>query len=117
MAAQREYATKQDSQQALNGPELAFWETYLGLRFEGAGDECLVRVVYMFPPMKADQTEREAAFELRVPESGSQPYEVVGVKPKLDAERVDKVVRRLNETREIGVLLKGMRGLFAEVMK
>jgi kinetochore protein Spc25, fungi type len=108
----------------LYGPELAWWETYLGLRFEGAGDESLVKVVYLFPAKAggaksgaaADGT-REAVFELKVPDSGSQPYEVVGVKPKLDGDRVDKVVRRLNETREIGVLLKGMRVLFAEEMK
>lgn len=119
LAAQREYADRQDGQAALNSPELTFWETYLGMRFEGAGDESRVKVIYAFPPAKgkADEAERECVFELKVPESGSGGYEVVYMKPRLERERVDKVVQRLNDTREIGVLLKGMRALFAEEMK
>jgi kinetochore protein Spc25, fungi type len=118
LATQREYASKQDSQSALNAPELGFWETYLGLRFEGAGDEGVVRVVFVFPPSsKQGGEEREAVFELRVPETGSGGYEVGYMKPKIEREKVDIWVDRLNETREIGVILKGMRGLFAEEMK
>lgn len=79
----------------------------------------MVRVVYTFPAAKSasGDGEREASFELKVPESGNQPYEVVGARPKVDKEKIEKVVGRLNETREIGVLLKGMRALFAEQMK
>ena len=117
--AQREYAKKQDSQARLNGPELQFWETYLGCRIEGAGEEEKVKIAFVFPPRKgvSDEGEREAVFELKVPDSGSAAYEVVYLKPRLDAQRVEQVVQRLNETREIAVLLKGMRQLFAEDMK
>ena len=58
--------------------------------------------------------EREAVFDLHIPETGGGGYEVVFLEPKLDTVEVDQVVARLNETREIGTLLKGMRSLFAE---
>jgi Chromosome segregation protein Spc25 len=117
---QREYAAKMDGQARLNGPELGFWETYLGCRIEGSGDESRVKVVFVFPPSKAGgnlKEEREAVFELKVPESGSGRYEVVYTRPRLRGEDVEGVVGRLNETREIGSVLKGMRGLFVEEMK
>lgn len=117
--AQREYAAKMDGQSRLNGPELNFWETYLGCRIEGSGDENKVRILFGFPPpkgVKGDE-EREAIFELQVPDTGTGKYDVVYMKPKLDAAKVGKVVDRLNTTREIGTLLKGMRGLFLEAMK
>jgi len=116
LAAQRDYAARMDRQSELNGPELAFWETYLGTRIEGAGDEGVIRVVYGFPPERGHTEEREATFELHVPESGSGGYEVVHARPRLDAGDVARVVRRLNETRDIAVLLKGMRGLFQREM-
>jgi len=119
LQAQREYSQKIDGQSRLNGPELNFWETYLGCRIEGSGDENKVRVTFVFPPAKGGKSneERETMFELQIPDSGSARYEVVYMKPRLEAEKVEKVVDRLNSTREIGSLLKGMRGLFAEVLK
>ena len=118
---QREYALKMDGQSRLNGPELSFWETYLGCRIEGAGDgedEGKVRIVYVFPPARSGGGgEREASLELKVPDSGSGGYEVVGVRPRLKGEDVERVVGKLNETREISTLLKGMRALFGEEMK
>ncbi|RMZ82730.1 hypothetical protein DV738_g1502, partial [Chaetothyriales sp. CBS 135597] len=96
-AAQREYARKVEAQQRLNGPELLFWQSYLAVRIEGAGEE-------------------EAAFELKVPDTTTGEYQVVYSRPRLDQDKVARVVARLNETREIGVLLKGMRALFAEGM-
>ena len=117
VAAQREYAKKMERQARLNGPELLFWETYLGCRIEGAGEEEKVKVVFVFPGRKGkEEGEREAVFELKVPE-GSGGYEVCYCKPRLEDAKVQAVVERLNESREIGVLLKGMRGLFAEEMK
>lgn len=115
--AQREYAEKMDSQARLNGPELNFWETYLGCRIEGAGDENLVRVVFAFPPTRGSKEEREATFELKIPQSGGGGYKVVYCKPKLEQTRVNRVVERLNESRDIAVLLKGMRAIFAEDLK
>jgi kinetochore protein Spc25 len=117
---QREYGDKLDGQSRLNGPELAFWETYLGCRIEGAGDESRVKVVFVFPPAKGKgigEGEREAIFELKVPDSGIGGYEIVYTKPRLRVEDVESVVGKLNATREIGTVLKGMRGLFVEEMK
>ena len=117
IVAQKEYAKSMDGQARLNGPELNFWETYLGCRIEGAGEEERVKVVFVFPPRKGsdDDEVREAVFELKVPER-NEGYEVVYTKPRL-GDGVQKVIERLNETREIGVLLKGMRQLFAEELK
>ncbi|KAI1629862.1 hypothetical protein EDD37DRAFT_617992 [Exophiala viscosa] len=119
LQAQREYAEKMNGQSRLNGPELNFWEMYLGCRIEGSGDENKVRILFSFPAVKGCKSdeEREAVFELQVPDTGSGRYGVVYMKPKLDAAKVEKVVDRLNSTREIGTLLKGMRGLFLEAMK
>jgi kinetochore protein Spc25, fungi type len=70
LQAQREYAAKLDGQSRLNGPELNFWETYLGCRIEGAGDENKVRVVYVFPASKtggrSGADEVEATLDLSV---------------------------------------------------
>lgn len=117
LQAQQEYSQKMDDQSRLNEPELNFWETYLGCRIEGAGDECMVKVVYTFPPSRGSKEEREASFELQVPETGGGGYRVVHALPKLDSMQVDKVVNRLNESRDIATLLKGMRLLFSEQMK
>ena len=119
LQAQREYAAKMDGQSRLNGPELNFWETYLGCRIEGSGDENKVRIVFVFPPVKGrtGNEDRETVFELQVPDTGSGKYDVVYMKPKLEIAKVEKVLDRLNSTREIGTLLKGMRGLFAEALR
>lgn len=144
LEAQREYARKLESQTAMNTPELDWWEKYLGCRIEGAGRDDYIRITYAFPPSKKSQQSLEnrakdhndadrdrignhgntgsgsgsdsceCVFELRVPAQTSGSYEVVYTSPKLESSRVDAVVGRLNETREIAVLLKGMRGLFAE---
>lgn len=119
LQAQREYSEKMQGQSRLNGPELNFWETYLGCRIEGSGDENKIRVTFMFPPAKGGKTgeEREAMIEVQIPETGSGRYEVVYMKPKLEPSDVAKVVDRMNTTREIGTLLKGMRGLYVDVLK
>lgn len=114
VAAQRDYAARMEKQSELNGPELAFWETYLGTRIEGAATRASsgLRIIFRLSWVGSQKEEREATFELHVPETGSGGYEVVHTRPRLDAEDVARVVRRLNETRDIAVLLKGMRGLF-----
>lgn len=119
LQAQREYSQKMDGQSRLNGPELTFWETYLGCRIEGSGDENTVRVVFVFPPAKGSKgvQENEATLDLQIPDSTSGKYSVIFTKPKLDSSQVGKVVDRLNSSREIGTLLKGMRGLFVEALK
>jgi kinetochore protein Spc25 len=72
----------------------------------------VVKVVFVFEPEGA---EKEGVFELKVPDRGG--YEVVFTKPRLEDKRVEACVERLNESRDIGAFLKGMRGLFAEVWK
>jgi kinetochore protein Spc25, fungi type len=126
-AAQRAYAEKMEVQSRLNGPELAFWEEYLGCRIEGSGREDVIRVVFVFEPGKspadgsgsgvrgAGLGEREGVFELLVPERGG--YEVIFSKPRLEEKMVEACVTRLNERRDIGAFLKGMRVLFGEALK
>jgi kinetochore protein Spc25 len=132
-AAQQSYAEKMEAQSRLNGPELAFWEEYLGCRIEGSGREDVVRVVFVFEPGSSKTNgsggnregegeegsyyggEREGVFELKVPERGG--YEVIFSKPRLEEKRIAACVDRLNESRDIGAFLKGMRGLFGEVLK
>jgi kinetochore protein Spc25, fungi type len=115
-AAQAAYAEKMEAQSRLDGPELAFWEEYLGTRIEGSGREDVVRVVFVFEPGKGDGgVEREGVLELLVPERGG--YEVVFSKPRLEEKRVEGCVERLNESRDIGAFLKGMRGLFGEGLR
>ena len=127
-AAQQSYAEKMEAQSRLNGPELAFWEEYLGCRIEGSGREDVVRAVFVFEPGSSKINgnsgkgegscyggEREGVFELKVPERGG--YEVIFSKPRLEEKRMAACVDRLNESRDIGVFLKGMRGLFREGLK
>ena len=132
-AAQQNYAEKMEAQSRLNGPELAFWEEYLGCRIEGSGREDVVRVVFVFEPGSSKINgnggneegrgeegpyyggEGEGVFELKVPERGG--YEVIFSKPRLEGKRMATCVDRLNESRDIGAFLKGMRGLFGEVLK
>lgn len=125
VAAQREYAAKVDGQSRMNGPELNFWETYLGCRFEGCrfegrGDEDGIRVIFSFEPAKQGPNkgqEKEGMFEMKLPSGPGGKYEVVYTKPKLEMTKVEKVVEKMNESREIATLLKGMRGLFVEDMQ
>ena len=121
LQAQRDYAAKQAAQSGLNGPELGFWETMLGMRIEGSGREDVVRVVFVFASANSGSggdggsAEREAQFELKVPERDG--YEVLWCKPVLEGGRVEGEVGRLNESRDLGAFLKGMRGLFGECVK
>ena len=127
--AQKEYGEKVDKQSALNGPELNFWEHYLGCRIDGSGEENKVKVTYVFQPPKggikngagvgglADVPEREAVFDLQIPDSTTGEFTITYTKPRLETVRVQRVVEKLNETKEIATLLKGMRALFVEEVK
>ncbi|KAK3943513.1 chromosome segregation protein Spc25-domain-containing protein [Diplogelasinospora grovesii] len=112
LAAQREYQAQQDAQARYNVPELDFWVTNLCLRIEGAGVEDRLKFVYTHVDEK--NWEREAWFELC---TGSRDYDVKHCRPKLEREKVEKVLDKVNESRELVVLLKGMRELFVEAMK
>ncbi|CAH0001901.1 unnamed protein product [Clonostachys byssicola] len=112
LAAQREYAAQQEAQSRFNVPELDFWITNLCLRIEGAGHNDRLKFIYTH--LDERDWEREAWFELV---TSSRDYDVKHCRPKLEREKVERVLDRVNESRELVTLLKGMRELFAEAMK
>lgn len=112
IALQRAHAAKVSSQAVHDIPELDFWTSNLGLRIEGAG--MTDRLKFVFTHVDERDWEREAWFELC---TERRDYEIGGCSPKLERERVDRVLDRLNEKRELGAMLKGMRELFVEAMK
>ncbi|KAM0199850.1 hypothetical protein ACHAPA_004218 [Fusarium lateritium] len=112
LTSQREYSQHQQAQSRFNVPELDFWITNLCLKIEGAGHDDRLKFVYTHIDEK--DWEREAWFELV---TSSRDYDVKHCRPKIEREKVEKVLDKLNETRELVVLLKGMRELFVEAMK
>ncbi|KAG7101509.1 kinetochore protein spc25 like [Verticillium longisporum] len=112
MAAQQAYAQQLEAQSRFNVPELEFWQQNLGLRIEGAGHDDRLKFVYTCIDEK--DWDREAWFELS---TASRDYDVTHCRPKLERESVERVLDRVNETRELSALLKGMRELFVEAMK
>ena len=131
LQAQREYGARLEGQSRLNGPELNFWETYLGVRLEGAGVEDRIRVIFTFeggrrggsgagsgsnPTTLSDQ-EREVWFELDLSRRDYQVKAIGGALEDVNlGSRLDAVVDRLNETRDIGLFLANIRALFLEEM-
>ncbi|KAL6411220.1 kinetochore protein SPC25 [Ilyonectria robusta] len=112
LAAQRSHAQQQEAQSRFNVPELDFWITNLCLKIEGAGHDDRLKFVYTHIDEK--NWEREAWFELV---TSSRDYDVKHCRPKLEREKVERVLDRVNESRELVVLLKGMRELFVEAVK
>ncbi|KAK4042279.1 chromosome segregation protein Spc25-domain-containing protein [Parachaetomium inaequale] len=112
LAAQRAHQAQLEAQARFNVPELDFWVTNLCLRIEGAGVEDRLKFVYTHVDEK--NWEREAWFELC---TGSRDYDVRHCRPKLEREKVERLLERVNETRELATLLKGMRELFVEAMR
>ncbi|KAI9713901.1 MAG: kinetochore-associated Ndc80 complex subunit spc25 [Bogoriella megaspora] len=110
--AQQKHARYLDSQARFNVPELDFWQDYLCLRIEGAGIEDRLKFVYTHVDER--DWEREAWFEI---DMGSREYQVLHYKPKVEREAVDEVLEKLNESRDIGAFLKGMRMLFVQALK
>ncbi|KAI1293299.1 chromosome segregation protein Spc25-domain-containing protein [Xylaria venustula] len=112
LAAQRAHAARIEAQSRFNVPELDFWVTNLCLRIEGAGQNDRLKFVYTH--IDERDWEREAWFELS---TASRDYEVKHCRPKLEREKIERVLERVNESRELPSLLKGMRELFVEAMK
>jgi kinetochore protein Spc25 len=112
LAAQAEHKRQVEAQSRFNVPELDFWVTTLCLRIEGAGHDDRLKFVYTHVDER--DWEREAWFEL---DTSGRDYEVPHCRPKLEKERVERVLERVNETRDLAVMLKGMRELFVEAMK
>lgn len=112
LATQRAHAQHLDAQSRFNIPELDFWESTLCMRLEGAGMNDHLK--FTFTHVDDRDWEREAFFELDL---SQREYEIVYCKPKLEKEQIDRCLDKLNETRELRYLLKGMRELFVEAMK
>ncbi|KAH6645782.1 chromosome segregation protein Spc25-domain-containing protein [Truncatella angustata] len=112
LAAQRAHAAYMETQSRFNVPELDFWMSNLCMKIEGAGQTDRLKFVYSHVDER--DWEREAYFELC---TGSRDYDVRHCRPKLEREKVERVLEKVNETRELTTLLKGMRELFVEAMK
>ncbi|KAL3422450.1 kinetochore protein spc-25 [Phlyctema vagabunda] len=112
LAAQRAHAQHLDSQSRFNVPELDFWITNLSLTIDGAGESD--RLKFTYTHIDDRDWEREAWFEL---DTSRRDYDVPHCKPKLESEKVERVLDKLNECRDLRVLLKGMRELFVEYCK
>lgn len=112
LAAQRAHARHIEAQSRFNVPELDFWISNLCLKIEGAGQTD--RLKFIFSHIDEKDWDREAWFELNM---ASRDYSVKHCRPKLEKEKVEKTLDRVNESRELVVLLKGMRELFVEAMK
>jgi kinetochore protein Spc25 len=112
LAAQRAHAQYLDAQTRFNIPELDFWTSNLCVTIEGAG--LSDRLKFIFTHIDDRDWAREAWFEL---DTSRRDYEIPYCKPKLEKERIERVVESLNETRDLRTLLKGMRELFVEAVK
>lgn len=110
--AQREHAKKLDVQSRLNLPELEFWQELLCLRIEGAGQEDRLKIVYSHLVEK--DWDKEAWFEL---DTGSQNYEIVHCRPRLDRGVIERELGILNDNRDFGAFLKRMRKKFVSALK
>ena len=113
--AQAAYQRSLDAQARHNIPELRFWEHCLGLRIEASGfDGTEDQLRFVFVCVDERDEEKECWFELAM---GGREYEVAETQPKLEKDRMDEAVERLNEQRELGAFLKAMRVLFVEALK
>lgn len=72
------------------------------------------RLRFVFDHVDEGNWEREVWFEL---DTARRDYRVVGARPKLDGDVVETCVEWLNENRELGQFLRGMRELLVKAMK
>ena len=72
------------------------------------------RLKFVFTHMDERDWEKEAWFELS---TEKRDYEIKGRKPKLEGDRLERCVEVLNQNRDLGMFLKGMRELFVEALK
>lgn len=112
--AQSAHQRALEAQARHNIPELRFWEHCLGLRIEASGLGVQDQLRFVFVCVDERDESKEGWFELNM---GGKEYEVAGSKPKLEKERIDEAVERVNETRELGAFLKTMRALLVEGLK
>lgn len=118
--AQKEFSAKKeahqkhvsylDKQARYNEPELHLWEENLGLRIEGAGKED--RLKFVFTLIDEKDWHREFWFEVSL---NKRDYEVLACWPSLEKDAINGLLDTLNESRDLGPFLKGMRDLFVKV--
>ena len=111
-SAQSTHAQDVDAQSRLNLPELDFWESYLGMRIEGAGK--VDRLKFVFMNIDERDWAREAWFEL---DTEKREYAVVDFQPKIEGPQIEESVEGLNASRDLGVFLRRMRATFKESAK
>ncbi|KAL8775702.1 MAG: hypothetical protein Q9209_000198 [Squamulea sp. 1 TL-2023] len=112
LSAQQQYAKALDEQAQLNVPELNFWQTYLCMRIEGTGTVDQLR--FIFTHVDEKDWEREVCFDLN---TEKRDYQVANVKPRVDADQIERCVEKLNDTRDLREFLKGMRDLLTMAVK
>jgi kinetochore protein Spc25 len=112
LTTQRAHAQHLDAQSRFNIPELDFWTSNLSMTIEGAGQND--RLKFIFNHIDDRDWTREAWFEL---DTSRREYDIPYCKPKLEKEQIERVVEKLNESRDLRILLKGMRELFVEAIK
>ncbi|KAI1008168.1 putative kinetochore protein spc25 [Podosphaera aphanis] len=112
LAAQRIHAQQIEAQSRFNLPELEIWTSHLCMEIDGAGQQD--RLKFVFTHLDDRDWEREACFEL---DTSRRDYDISYCKPKIDRAKVEGVLDKVNESRDLRVLLKGMRELFIEIMK
>ncbi len=112
LAAQKAHSRYLDQQSRFNIPELDFFTSNLALEIEGCGKEDKLRFIYTH--IDDRDWQREALFELDI---SKREYEIPYCRPKLEKEKVERVLDVLNETRDFRGALKGMRVLFVEAMR
>ena len=99
-----------DKQARYNEPELHSWEENLGLKIEGAGKED--RLKFVFTLLDEKDWHREFWFEVSL---DKRNYEIFACWPNVERDAVNNLLDKLNESRELGPFLKGMRDLFLTV--
>lgn len=112
LEAQRAHANHLENQSRNNIPELEFWHTSLCMRIEGAGKENYLKIIFTHVDEKDWNKEASFIFDL-----SGRDYRVLHSRPRLEPEKVDDVVEKLNEKRQLASALKMMRQLFIEHFK
>ncbi|KAF4634982.1 hypothetical protein G7Y89_g3128 [Cudoniella acicularis] len=112
LAAQRAYAQQLDAQSCFNMPEFDFWRNTLCMEVEGNGGNDSLK--FIFTHIDDRDWTREAYFLL---DTSEREYQISYCKPKLEKDRVDRVLDQFNECRDVRTCCKGMRDLFVEAVK
>ena len=109
--AQHKHTRYLDKQARFNEPELRLWEENLGLKIEGGGSEDKLK--FIFTLIDDNDWNRKFWFDMSL---NKKDYEVLDCRPILEKDLIDSLLLKLNESRELGPFLKGMRDLFTRAI-